>query len=393
MLKAVIFDMDGVIIDSEPMHARAAVLALKRFNIDISYDYMNEFIGSTTYHMCSKMIQDFNIDTTPDELYNLNNEMKKSLLEAEGHTVIPYIIDLIKDLYANGMKLIIASSSPADVIEEVIESLKIKNYFNGYISGMQVERPKPAPDIFLEASKLLQQNPDECIVIEDSSNGINAAVAAGITSIGFVNPNSGNQDLRNATILVEGFDEVGYEFINKVYQYSHLEPITILTTERLIIRELSVDDIDSLFQICQNPKIREFLNDFNDSLEIEKEKYIAYIQNIYHFYGFGLWGVFLKESNQLIGRCGIELKTIDGTSEYEMGYLLDKPYQGQGYAREFTNAVINYSFHELQIPQIISIIDQRNIRSIHLANIVGMNKKGECIRNHHSCDIYMIKKQ
>ena len=89
---------------------------------------------------------------------------------------------------------------------------------------MQVANPKPAPDIFLAACDFLSVSPEECIVIEDSTNGVNAAYQAGITSIGFVNPNSGNQDLSKAAILVEGFDEVDYEFIKEVYQDTHKKP-------------------------------------------------------------------------------------------------------------------------------------------------------------------------
>lgn len=390
MLKAVIFDMDGVIIDSEPMHARAAILALKKYHIDISIDYLDKFIGSTTYYMCLKMIEDFNLATTPEELWKVNGEMKKKLLLTEGHTIVPHIIDLVKDLYTHGIKLYIASSSPSDEIEEVMASLSIKKYFDGYVSGMQVSQPKPAPDIFLEVISRLHLNQNECIVIEDSSNGVNAAAAAGIVCIGFINPNSGKQDLKNAAILVEGFDEVDYNFMIKVYQYSHLEAMTVLTTDRLIVRELTVDDIEALYNIYQDPEIREYLDDFHDSLIVEKEKHIAYIKNIYHFYGFGFWGIFLKEDQQLIGRCGIELKLINNVPEYEIGYLLGKAYQGYGYARECATAVITYSFTELKIPRIVAIIDKSNIRSLHLAKLIGMKQSGECLRNHRSCYRYEI---
>ncbi|MDF2941654.1 MAG: HAD-superfamily hydrolase, subfamily variant 3 [Herbinix sp.] len=390
MLKAVIFDMDGVIIDSEPMHTRAAILALQKYNVDVSLEYIHGFIGSTTYYMCQKMIEDFKINVTTEELLKVNNEMKNQLLAAEGHIVIPYIIDLMKNLYGNGIKLIIASSSPTAAIEEVMNTLKIKDYFDGFISGMMVAHPKPAPDIFLEAAKRLGVDPSECLVIEDSSNGVSAAEAAGITSIGFVNPNSGNQDLRKAAILVEGFDEVDYEFINKVYQYDHMEPATVLTTEHFILRELTTKDIVDLYPIYMKPSIREFQDDFNDDLEVEKEKQEAYIHNMYHLYGFGFWGVFLKENGQLIGRCGIELKILEDNEVYEIGYLLDDSYQGHGYAKEFVTATINYCFMELEIHRIVAVIDKNNIRSIHLAEQVGMHQFSKTMRNNRDCYLYEI---
>jgi len=390
LLKAVVFDMDGVIIDSEPMHAKAAILALKQYNVDVSMDYLQKFIGSTTYYMCQKMIEDFHIQATPDELWKANDDMKDKLLREEGHIVIPYIIDLMKNLHENGTKLIIASSSPAAAIEEVMESLQIKRYFQGYVSGSMVAHPKPAPDIFLLAAERLDVKPDECLVIEDSHHGVTAAAAARMACIGFINPNSGNQDLRKADMLVEGFDEVDYPFVNQVYQYSHMEPVSILITEHCIVKEIPLEDYDEMYRICQSPDNRQYIEGFSGNLDEEREKHKTYIENIYHFYGFGLWGIYLKSKQCLIGRCGIEFKQLDGENIYEIGYLLDKKYQGYGYAYEFVSEIIKYCYSELHIHRIVAVIDTDNDRSIHLAERVGMHRYGETFRNNHNCYKYEI---
>lgn len=390
MLKAVIFDMDGVIIDSEPMHARAAVLALQKYDINISIDYAYHFIGTTTYVMCRNMVEDFNLNITPEQLLNDNIEMKNYLLSKEGYSGIPYILDVMKDLKEHDMKLIIASSSSPEAIEDVMNALLINPYFHGYVSGTMVANPKPAPDIFLEAARRLGVAPENCIVIEDSLHGITAANAAGMASIGFINPNSGNQDLSKATMLIEGFDEIDYNFIQRVHQYAHMEPATILTTENFILRELSLEDIDSLHQICLKPEIHVFLDNFDTNPAVEREKHKAYIQNIYHYYGYGLWGVYFKDNGRLAGRCGVELKMLDGEEIYEIGYLLDSSYQGQGYAREFVTETIHYCFDKLDIPRILAVIDKHNIRSIRLAEQMGMKNIGECTRNQRDCYKYEI---
>lgn len=390
MLKAVIFDMDGVIIDSEPMHARATLLASNNYNNDITMDYIEQFIGSTTYYMCQKMIEDFHIDVTPEELLKANEEMKGYLLKKEGHTVVPYVIDLIKDLYRNGVKLAIASSSSVKEIEEVMDTLDIRQYFNEYISGTSVARTKPAPDIFLEAAKRLGVKPDECIIIEDSYNGVTAANTAGIVCIGFVNPNSGSQDLSKATLLVEGFEEVDYNFLDKFHN-EIIKPSTIIKTDLFLIRELTEYDLPDLFKLYQQPTIREFLDDFTDDYLIEIEKFKAYIQNIYRFYGYGLWGVFLTDNKQLIGQCGIELKMLNKQEIYELGYLIDTAYQGRGYAKKFVKEVLNYCFDILKIPGITAVIDNKNLRSLSLAEQIGMKKTGECFRNNRSCYTYEIR--
>lgn len=381
MLKAIIFDMDGVIIDSEPLHAKAAILALKKYNIDISPDYLQQFIGSTTLHMCETMIREFHIDVAAEELLEENNKQKAHLLKEEGYPVIPYVTDLIKNLHDHGMKLIIASSSLPHAIENVMNTLQITPYFQGYVSGSMVKYPKPAPDIFLLAAKRLGVTPDECLVIEDSSHGISASLAAGMSSIGFVNPNSGNQDLSKATMLVEGFEEVDYHFINQVYQYAHNEPVEILTTEHFIVRELKEDDLDALYDLYSKPGITEYIEGFSGNLLLEREKLIAYIANVYHFYGFGIWGVFDKVSHGLVGRCGIELKQIDGESIHEISYLLDPAYQGHGYGTEIVKGVINYCKEHLNISKIAAIIDKDNTSSMALAERVGMQRIGDTLRN------------
>lgn len=391
MLKAVIFDMDGVIVDSEPVHAKAAAFALKKYKVDISIEYFYQFIGSTTYYMCQKMIEDYNIDATPETLLDLNNEMKQYLLEKEGYPVIPYVIDLMKDLHSHGIKLIIASSSMPEAIQRVMQSLHIESYFEGFISGMQVANPKPAPDIFLAACDFLSVSPEECIVIEDSTNGVNAAYQAGITSIGFVNPNSGNQDLSKAAILVEGFDEVDYEFIKEVYQDTHKKPFKI-ETERLLIREVTLEDIPSLYELYQDLDSKEYPDDFKNNMDLDTmyELHKAYIENVYQIYGHGLWGVFTKKENKLIGRCGVAYKSIQGNPEYEIGYLIGKPYQRKGYAKEGVTAILNYTFHTLNASSLVAIIHKDNNKSIAFAESIGMKLSGEIHRGHRDCYLFRL---
>jgi beta-phosphoglucomutase family hydrolase len=393
LLKAVIFDMDGVIIDSEPMHARAALLALSKYNVKVTLDYLYQFIGTTTYHVCQTIIKEFGLTITAEELLEANNECKKELLLQEGHEIVPYVIPLIENLYQHGLKLIIASSSPSEAIEEVMDSLQIRKYFSGYVSGNMVAHPKPAPDIFLLAAKQLGVDPSECIVIEDSYNGVTAAAAAGITSLGYLNPNSGAQDLSKAAMLVEGFDEVDYPFVNKVYQYDHMESVTILHTSNFTLRELTPQDAESLCEICRKPELRKYIDNFTDDIELEAKKLEAYMKNIYHYYGFGIWGVFLRDSNRLIGRCGVEYKKLENEDIYELSYFLDPTYQGKGYAKEFTGAVIEHCFDQLAIPQITAIIDKQNLRSIRFAKSLGMNYRGECIRDNKAYDRYELVKK
>ncbi len=390
MLKAVIFDMDGVIIDSEPLHARAAILALKQYHVDISIEYCSQFIGSTTYYMCQRMVEEFSLSITPEELLQANMDWKEALRTKEGYPAVPYVIDTIQNLHSHGVKLYIASSSPAADIEYVMSSLHIRDYFTGYISGTQLEHPKPAPDIFLAAAKQLGLRPDECIVIEDSTNGVKAALAAGMTCIGLVNPNSGKQELGKASYLIEGFDEIDYDFICRVYQEDHWAPSEIVSTKRLMIKELSEADAEALYPILKEQEYTAGSELCPSSLEEEIERRKAYIQNVYRFYGYGLWGVFLKDSGKLIGCCGIELKEMNGRGEYELSYLIAGEYQRLGYAYEAASAVIHYFTEHYDPDRIVAVIAPENLPSQRLAERLGMSKSGELLRNRRQCYSYLL---
>lgn len=393
MLKAVIFDMDGVIIDSEPLHAQAAVNALKLFGLNISLDFCYGFIGSTATHMLEVIKEQYGLDTPLAELVEANNNEKRRLAETDGYPEIPYVTRLIKNLKENGIKLALASSSPLADIMSTVKKLSLEPLLDVIVSGEELNNPKPAPDIFLNASAKLDVSPSDCVVIEDSYNGITAAKAAGMTRIGFLNPHSGNQDLSGVDFVIEGFEEIDYRFVNQVYLRSKGLPVTITQTERLILRELTVDDIKKMYtDIYSAPEIREFIDDIDDYLECEIEKHKAYIKNVYAFYGYGYWGVFDKESGHLIGRCGIQNNKIDGRTEIELGYLLDVNHWDRGYAVECTKAVLNYAFCVLEIPRIVAVVDKLNIRSQRVAGRIGMKIEKEIKQNGRSCYLYVIEK-
>lgn len=390
MLKAVIFDMDGVLVDSEPLHAKSFVIAMEQFGVVITTEYNYKFIGSTTLRMCESVIEEFNLSITPEEILVANSKAVHQLVKEEGYTPIPYTKELIKDLYKHGVTLAIASSSSAKDIENVTKALGIKKYFDKFISGATLLNPKPAPDIFLKALKELGVKASESIVIEDSMNGSMASKSAGIPCIGFINKNSGNQDLSAANVLIESFEYINYSFINDELTRANGEPVTIALTNRLILRELAVSDIKSLYDIYSNPEVRNYIDDIDDYLEIEIEKHKAYIKNIYSFYGYGLWGVFSKADNKLIGRCGIQNRGIDGQNEIELGYLLDVNHWGLGYAIECITATLDYAFNTLELQRIVAVIDKRNARSIKVAKQIGMTLEKEIKDLDRDCFLYVI---
>lgn len=226
MLKAVIFDMDGVLVDSEPLHYKSNCITLKEnFGIELDYEYYKQFIGSTITYMWKTIKEHFHIvDCSAEELGKINDRILKNLVETEGYPPVRGAAEFVRELRSQGYKLAVASSSKRFKIVENLNSLGVLDCFDVIVSGVELERPKPFPDIFLKAVEELELSEKECIVIEDSENGVKAAVAAGIPCAGFLNPNSGDQDLSKADYLFEDFTSIEEGFLRMVHAHHFGEP-------------------------------------------------------------------------------------------------------------------------------------------------------------------------
>ncbi|AIF53901.1 HAD family phosphatase [Pelosinus sp. UFO1] len=210
MIKAVIFDMDGVIIDSEPLHYKIFMNYTKtKFGFTISDEEYDTFIGTTNLHMFSKLKEKYKIEGDINTLLQeYEDKCVEFLLSEKDEKPISGVDILVKKLYEENIKLALASSSPKKQIHIVLDMFSLSDCFAEKVSGQEVEKGKPAPDIFLRAAELLGVLPEECLVFEDSRNGVLAAKTAGMKCIAFYNPNSGKQDLSYADKIIKSFDEV-----------------------------------------------------------------------------------------------------------------------------------------------------------------------------------------
>ena len=180
-----------------------------------------------------------------------------------------------------------------------------------------------------------------------------------------------------ADIIVEGFEEVDYEFLLHVWQRYYGKPWTILTTDRCVVRELELSDLDALFELYENPKLTEYMEKLYP-YEEEKAYQKAYIECMYRFFGYGMWLVFEKRTGKLIGRAGIEHREeLDG--ELELGYAIHPDYQRKGYATEVCRAIVEYAFFELGFEEICCLIERENNASIHFAEHIGFHFQKEML--------------
>ena len=182
-MKSVIFDMDGVIVDSEYDHAIADIEALKRYGVMVDMDYVYRFVGTTITHMADTIIKENHMSVSREELIAAFEEEKEKITATSGYRPVEGTVELIHTLKERGHKLAIASSSTPVEIKKVTDFFHISDCFDEVVSGSYVKNPKPAPDIFLAGAKTLGVQPQECLVLEDSRQGIVAAFAAGMTSV------------------------------------------------------------------------------------------------------------------------------------------------------------------------------------------------------------------
>ncbi len=207
MINTVIFDMDGVLLDSEPIHQRVNQNYFKLLGTPVSQDfYQKNFIGLPVEQMLIYLKKEHNLTRSVDEMLRecgqlLFEDFERSALRpAEG------VDHLLGELKKRKFNLAVGSSSSPELISLIIGKLGLDKYFDHLVSGYQVERGKPHPDLFLRIAEIFQADPLQCAVIEDSSLGLQAAVSAGMKTVGVENPESA-QDMAGALIKVQGFSQ------------------------------------------------------------------------------------------------------------------------------------------------------------------------------------------
>ncbi len=217
-LKAVLFDMDGVIVNTEPLHKKAYYKMFEDFEMNVSDDLYASFTGASTKRVCNTLIDNFGLDKTHEDLSTIKRSYFKDFFDNDPEfDLIPGVRNLIQHYFDNDIKLVLASSASTTTIEMVFNKFELDPFFIGKISGAELKESKPHPEIFLLASEIAEEPVENCMVIEDSTNSILASHRAGIFCAAYKSENTHLQDYSLANTLVDDYRELELDKLAKFF--------------------------------------------------------------------------------------------------------------------------------------------------------------------------------
>lgn len=173
---------------------------------------------------------------------------------------------------------------------------------------------------------------------------------------------------------VERIEDIDDAYKERVYRRFCGLPWDITETNRLKIREITVEDVPRLYELYSGEGITKYMEPLFSEPEKEMEYTKAYIKNVYQFYGYGMWVIELKKDCEIIGRAGLEYK--EGFDGLELGFMLGTAYQHQGYAYEACEAVLQYGMNTLGVTEFCAFVNEDNTASVRLCERLGFVKAG-----------------
>lgn len=211
----------------------------------------------------------------------------------------------------------------------------------------------------------------EMLVLTDDSFCFQQLRNKGYFVIAIYHEKNSEQFFSGARYAVEDIFSLEYRSYEEAFCRLAGLPWSILKTERLWVRESTVSDVEDFYRIYQAPSITYYMENLFPEKEAEIAYMKSYIEQIYGFYGFGLWTVILKESGEIIGRAGLSVR--EGYEIPELGFVIDVPHQKKGYAYEVCEAILQYAREELAFEAVQALVDEKNESSLQLLQKLGFS--------------------
>lgn len=259
----------------------------------------------------------------------------------------------------------------------IIEDVRLYGQMAETISALVAERPE-----WKIRAALLQEYENrmeewkmyfcDTVVVTDQAELIQTVQMRQGAMVAVLTEKNRGKSWEGVSFAMEGIANPGADYFQKVYDRCHGIPWTILETKRCLVREICLEDLDRLYEIYRDPSITQYMEGLYEDRKEEERYTQAYIRCMYGFYGYGMWIVEEKASGRIIGRAGLEHR--EDAEGVEIGYMIAREYQRQGYACEVCTAILNYARTELELPEIFCYTEAENEASRRLCQKLGFQK-------------------
>lgn len=212
------------------------------------------------------------------------------------------------------------------------------------------------------------------LYITDDSRTARRLLDEGRAVLVYLHAGNRQEDFGFCKYACEDPKELDMPYLERVYRRYRGIPWEILETERCLVRETTVEDVDDFYRIYSDPSITEYMEPLYADPEEERAYARDYIDQVYAFYHFGIWTVVEKISGEVIGRAGICFR--EGFDDPELGFVIAADRQGRGLATEVCEAILRYGFQELGFERIHALVQPDNLASLRVCDKLGMESLG-----------------
>ncbi len=209
----------------------------------------------------------------------------------------------------------------------------------------------------------------EILIATDSGNTARDLTAKGYYVIGISHDKNEDEVFEGLKYIFTDIDDVDIDSFVKAYQRYAGEPWEVLRTERLLVRETTLEDVDEFYKLYADPEMTRYMEGLFENPEDEKRYQKDYIEKVYGLMGFGVWTLVRMSDGAVIGRAGYSVR--NGFEEIELGFLIGKKYQRQGYAFEACCAILDYGKNVLNFDKVQTLVKEENEVSIHICKKLG----------------------